>query len=585
MGIGETVRMVTRMGQALPRIAARRVNLDLLLDRHAATRPDATAIAFEDSVISYRELRDRSHQSARFFAEQGIEKGDRVVVLFDNRPDFLFVFHGLQRLGAIAALVNTSLTGTPLAHVVRIAEAKLLVLGSEHAHKLESLAKDIPELDVSREVFVHQETESDPIGHARSINAEVDRQSSDPMPRLPINGSDHCAYIYTSGTTGLPKAAVIAHYKLGMSGAMAGNVLHRISPGELIYVALPLYHSNALMLGWSAALSTGAGIALRRKFSAREFFPDLRRFGATNFIYIGELCRYLLNSPPQEGESEHSVRAIAGNGMRPDVWEAFQDRFKIPIVREIYGATEGTGMLINFSGRPGMVGKLVPGMTIIRCDQETGDIDRTANGFCEKVSAGDTGLLVSAINRVSTFEGYLDKKASEGKILTDVFKKGDTYFNTGDLLKLHEGKWVSFVDRVGDTFRWKGENVSTNEVAEVVNAGPGVVETNVYGVEITGCEGRAGMAAIQVVDDFDPDALARYVAAELPVFQRPLFLRIKTAEHEVTGTFKHQKVKSRNERFDPDQLSEPLYYLDGNRYLPVDAPAFRAIESGEIRPG
>ncbi len=585
MSVLETIRMITRSGAALPEILQRRRNVDLMLDRCAEAHPNLTAIAYLDERVSFRELRERADQYARFFADQGIGKGDRVVLTMDNRPDFLFIFHGLQRLGAIAALINTNLTGIPLAHVVRIAEAKLFVFGSEHAAKLDALAKDIPELDLAKDVWIQQEVADAKLFGARSLNDAVDSMSNRRLPLLPFHGREHCAYIYTSGTTGLPKAAVMAHDRVTGAGTLAGHALHRVSPGQLIYICLPLYHSNALMLGWIASLATGSGIALRRKFSASEFFRDIRVFDAKSFVYVGELCRYLVNSPPEEGERNHQLHACTGNGMRPDVWETFQKRFGVPVVREIYGATEGTTTLVNLSGRPGMVGKIAPGMAVVICDLESGVPLRNANGFCEKVASGETGLLLGAINQYATFDGYLDRKASSDKVIGDVFKPGDSFFNTGDLIKLHPGRWLSFVDRVGDTFRWKGENVSTNEVGEVVNAGPGVIETNVYGVEITGCEGRAGMASIRVSETFDPNALARFVADQLPAFQRPLFIRVTTDEIEITGTFKHQKVKARKQRFDPDQVGEPLYYLAKNEYLPIDRAVFRAIESGEIRPG
>lgn len=577
--------MITRAGRAFPEIVRRKLNMDLMLDRCVARHPNITAIAYLEERITFRELRERSDQYARFFTSQGIVKGDRVVLNMDNRPDFLFAFHGLQRIGAIAALINTNLSGIPLAHVVRIAEAKLIVFGSEHAPKLDSLIKDIPELNLATDVFVQQEETDAPLCGARSMNEAVDSMSNRRLPHLPFHGREICAFIYTSGTTGLPKAAVMAHDRVTGAGTMAGHALHRVSPGELIYVCLPLYHSNALMLGWNAALATGSGIALRRRFSASEFFRDVRNFDARSFVYIGELCRYLVNSPPQEGESNHQLRGCTGNGMRPDVWEEFQERFGIPIVREIYGATEGTTTLVNLSGRPGMIGKIAPGMVVVKCDQETGEPRKNAKGFCEKVEPDETGLLLGAINSLATFDGYLDKQASSKKVMADVFKTGDSYFNTGDLIKVHPGRWLSFVDRVGDTFRWKGENVSTNEVGEVVNAGPGVIETNVYGVEIKGCEGRAGMASIRVAEDFDPTALAVFVAAQLPAFQRPLFIRLTTGEIEITGTFKHQKVKARDQRFDPAEVDEPLYYLAKSEYLPIDQAVFDAIENGEIRPG
>ena len=580
-----TLRGSIRLAAATPGMLAGRKSADQLLDLRSQKRPEALAIAYLDDRYTWQELRAQSDRLARFLAAEGVGAGDRVALMIDNRPEFLFVFHALQRLGAVAALINTNLSGRNLAHVVRVASPAKLVFGSEHAGHLAALREHLPELDWARDVFVQRENPGGDLAGARCLATESADVSAAPMPPLPFEGNDHCAYIYTSGTTGLPKAAVISHQRMVAPGHLGGHLLHRVSVGDVIYIPLPLYHSNALLLGWGSALATGAGAALRRRFSASEFFADIRRYEAVSFVYIGELCRYLLQSPVQPGETDHSIRACTGNGLRPDIWEEFQARFGIPVVREIYGATEGTATLANLAGVPGMVGRLSPDAFLARCDLATGEPIRNAKGLCEPAKNGETGLLLGGISRLVRFDGYLDQKASDSKILRDVKKPGDAFFNTGDLLKRHPGRRLSFVDRVGDTFRWKGENVSTNEVAEVLNSGKGVIESNVYGVEISGCEGRAGMAALRVEPGFDPNALARFVGEQLPSYQRPLFLRLVEGEIEVTGTFKHQKVKSREERFDPARVGEPLFYLAGDRYEPVDSAAFRAIENGEIRPG
>ena len=585
MAVLQKAKMVLRVARALPGVALNRVNADRLLDRRAAKDPQGLAVAYLDERVSWAELRGRADQCARFLASEGVGKGDRVALMIDNRPEFLVLLHALLRIGAVGALINTNSSGAPLAHMVRIAEPKKLIFGSEHADKLPELLKELPGLDAERDVFVQREIAGAPLHGARCLEEGVAHCSRASLAPIPFDGAGHAAYIYTSGTTGLPKAAVISHQRLIAPGVVGGHLLHGVSKGEVIYIPLPLYHSNALMLGWGSALSSGAGVALRRKFSAREFFADVRKYDASSFVYIGELCRYLLQSPVQPGETDHHLRACTGNGMRPDIWEDFQERFAVPIVREIYGATEGTVSLFNLAGVPGMVGRMPPGSLLVRCDLETGEVIRGEGGRCQPAALGETGLLLGRISNVMRFDGYLDKKASEGKIIRDVKKKGDAYFNTGDLLCLHPKSRLSFVDRVGDTFRWKGENVSTNEVAEVVNGAKGVVETNVYGVEVPGCEGRAGMAAIRVEPGFEVAGLADHVRKELSHFQRPLFLRLIEGEIEVTGTFKHQKVKARNEGFDPAIVPDSLYYLSNDGYLPLNAEAFAGIESGAIRPG
>jgi len=236
---------------------------------------------------------------------------------------------------------------------------------------------------------------------------------------------------------------------------------------------------------------------------------------------------------------------------------------------------------MNMSGRPRMVGRLMTGQVLVRCDEETGELTRGANGFCETVEPGGTGLLLGRLSQVVAFDGYVDREATNKKIVTDVFKSGDRYFNSGDLLQLHEGRWLSFADRVGDTFRWKGENVSTAEVSSTLGEADGVLEANVYGVKIPHTEGRAGMAALQVGEDFDLGAFARFVAERLPRYQRPVFMRLLQTEMRVTGTFKHQKVDYRSEGFDPNAIADRLYLLDGEAYVPLDERTFAEIESGE----
>jgi fatty-acyl-CoA synthase len=301
-------------------------------------------------------------------------------------------------------------------------------------------------------------------------------------------------------------------------------------------------------------------------------------------MYIGELCRYLLNAPRNPNERNHRLRVGVGNGLRGDIWEAFQQRFGVPLMREFYGATEGNSPLFNFEGRPGMVGRLKPGMVLVRCEETTGEILRNSKGFCDKIEKpGQKGIFLGHINPIFAFDGYVDKAATQKKVLTDAFKKGDAYFNTGDILILHDDGWVSFADRVGDTYRWKGENVSTNEVAEALNRVTGVLESNVYGVEVVGSEGRAGMASLSVNESFKVEELAKYVVEKLPAFQRPYFVRL-SRDMRITGTFKHQKVTYRDEGYDPAKVEEPLYFLDGKNYVEIDAELHRRLMSGEVGP-
>jgi acyl-CoA synthetase (AMP-forming)/AMP-acid ligase II len=334
--------------------------------------------------------------------------------------------------------------------------------------------------------------------------------------------------------------------------------------------------------GLGASLATGACLAMRRRFSASVFWSDVVRFEATAFVYIGELCRYLLLQPERAEERAHRVRVATGNGLRPDIWASFQQRFRVPLIREFYGATEGNAPLVNVAGRPGMVGRLQTGQALVRCNLETGEIVRNAEGRCERVGPGETGLLLGRISGVTSYDGYLDAEATRKKIVEGVFKPGDRWFDTGDLLTLHEHGWLSFADRVGDTFRWKGENVSTNEVAEILNGAPGVLESNVFGVRVPGADGRAGMACLRVDGAFSLEDFGAFVRERLPVYQRPYFVRLLEGEMRVTGTFKHQKADYRREGYDPSVVSDPLWFLDGERYVPLDAALSEAIAAGRV---
>jgi acyl-CoA synthetase (AMP-forming)/AMP-acid ligase II len=486
----------------------------------------------------------------------------------------------------VAALINTHIGGRGLAHAITVAGPDLVVVGSEHAAKLRETLPLIESIDAER-VLVQADDDGDrPEASASealpfdSLDAALAAApDSGPEPSTTPRGGDTMCYIYTSGTTGLPKAAIVSNQRFLAAGAMFGRTMLELSPDDVVYITLPLYHSNAMFGGWGAVLATGACLALRRRFSASAFWSDVRRFGATHFVYIGELCRYLLNQPESAFEHDHCLRIAAGNGLRPDIWERFQHRFGIPLIREFYGATEGNAPLVNLEGRPGMVGRLRRGQAVVRCNQTTGAIERDAQGRGRRVEPGETGLLLGRIDRFMTFDGYVDREATNRKVVQDVLARGDRWFDTGDLLTVHPGGWLSFADRVGDTFRWKGENVSTTEVAEVLNGAPGVLESNVYGVSVPGAEGRAGMASLRCTDDFSIEAFQKFVLEALPVYQRPYFVR-RQDDMRVTGTFKHQKVDYREEAYDPARVADPLYFLDGDRYVPIDDGLYEAIRSG-----
>jgi acyl-CoA synthetase (AMP-forming)/AMP-acid ligase II len=555
-----------------------------LLEERAREHGSRPALLFEDRRYSWEEVDREVDRAAGAFRAMGIGPGDMVALLMDNRPEFLFAATGLNRIRAGAALINTNITGHALAHALRIAEPAAVVAGTEHGAKVETVLPEIAGLSKDRG-WIQRDGDEASVGGFRSFDELLESQGDQAQTDRPLpHADDRFGYIYTSGTTGLPKAALISNQRFLGPGALASRAVFEMTQDDVVYVTTPLYHSVGMLIGWSGALSTGATIALRRKFSASRFWDDVRRFDATVFVYIGELCRYLLNQPERPDDRNHNLRVAGGNGLRPDIWEAFQSRFGIPVIREYYGATEGASMTVNLVGKPGMVGRLLPGNYLLRCDLETGEVKRGADGFCEALGAGETGLLVGRITSANPFDGYADREATKKKVLEDVFKKGDRYFDTGDLLTLHEDRWLSFADRVGDTFRWKGENVSTNEVAELLNGAPGVLETNVYGVRVPGSDGRAGMASVNHDESFSIDEFAAYVTRELPGYMRPYFVRLQR-DMQITGTFKHRKVDYQREGYDPSKVDDRLFFLDGDRYVPLDGELYRSLQDGrrEVR--
>jgi fatty-acyl-CoA synthase len=364
---------------------------------------------------------------------------------------------------------------------------------------------------------------------------------------------------------------------------------------DVHYCALPLYHSAGGAMVISAVQAAGASVALRRKFSASRFWDEIRECDATHFQYIGEFCRYLLNQPPSDSDRDHRIRSVLGNGLRPDIWEEFQQRFGIEQIVEFYGATEGNTALMNLEGKVGSVGrfplKAMTNARLIRCDPNSDEPVRDPNGLCVECETGEAGELVGKIPRsanssVGRFEGYTSKEATDRKILRGVFEAGDEWFRSGDLLRQDEEGFFYFVDRLGDTFRWKGENVSTQEVAEAVSGFPGVEMANVYGVAVPGQDGRAGMVALRLAasDPFDGARFFEFVRDALPSYAVPLFVRV-LPEHEVTGTFKLRKVELQKEGFDPSAAKDPLWFCDSasNRYIPLDEETRGRILAGSVR--
>lgn len=577
------LRMLRSMAKLAPAVAKNRASSTVTVADRWETmvddRPHQTALIDASDAgraVSYLDLDAIANQVAHWAKDNELATGDVVALLMSNRPEYVATWLGLAKLGVTTALINTNLTGEPLRHSISVSGARHLVLDDDLADQWHAARGDEP---------------PDELAFSPGWAAIADQPTSrpDPAVREGLTGGDRLLYIYTSGTTGLPKAASFSHSKFGIVslGAMA---MADITADDRAYITLPLYHTAGGVMALGGALLSGGSAVTVRKFSASRFWDDVAEHGATTFQYIGELCRYLVNSPRHPRERDHSLRIAVGNGLRPDVWPEFQERFGIPRIVEFYGATEGTASLVNLDNRVGAIGRMRPGlarrlgMHLVRYDIDADEIVRDAEGRVVAVAPNEPGEFISRISDLTPFEGYRDPEATERKILRDAFEEGDTYFRSGDLISQDEDGYYYFVDRIGDTFRWKGENVSTAEVAAELGRSPGVLEANVYGVAVPGADGRAGMAMLVVDDTFDPETLRLHARANLPPYARPLFLRIR-AEVEITGTFKHRKVDSASEGFDPTVVDDPLWFLDPERdaYVPLDPALFARIQAGDFR--
>lgn len=562
-------------------------SIGLVLEHWAHKAPQRMALRFDNKKWTYAEFNGWVNRLAATFAANGVTAGDKVAILMENRPEALACVAATVKLGAIAGMLNHNQRGDVLSHSINLIKPKLLVVSAECQDALESTAYT-PKQNNNLVFFwnIGDSKKPAPKGYLDLQRASSSRSSGNPASTKNVKAGDPCYYIFTSGTTGLPKASVMTHYRwLGAMGGL-GSATLRLRADDVFYCCLPLYHNNALTVSWGAVLSTGATLALDRKFSASKFWDRIRHFEATAFCYIGELLRYLLNQAPNPRDRDHDVRLICGNGLRPEIWEEFEQRFGIERIYEFYGASESNFAFINAFGVSQTAGFSPMTFAIVDFDNETETPIRDAGGFMKKVRKGGTGLLISEVTERRPFDGYTDPKASEKKLLRNVFKKGDTWFNTGDLVRDQGFRHIQFVDRVGDTFRWKGENVATGEVEGVLTKQPDIDHGVVYGVSIPDTEGRAGMAAITLKPGtkLSGKQLAQSLCADLPAYAVPLFLRIRT-EQETTGTFKYRKVELKENGFDPANIKEPLYVLaDRERgYEPLTAKLFARIQCGELR--
>jgi acyl-CoA synthetase (AMP-forming)/AMP-acid ligase II len=584
-------------------------SIGLHLERVARKHPRRVALVFDDRRWTYAEFNGWANRIAHVLRSKGVVSGDSVAILMENRPEVLACVAGIVKLGAVAGMLNHNQRGDVLAHSIKLTGARVVIVGDECVEALESTpyapqstsdaasarsrstsARTVKEPDPEREAIAAMKFLWDGAGGAPfeylNLRTELVNAPSHNLEETQAIAAKRAAfYIFTSGTTGMPKASVMSHYRWLKSMAGLGQLALRLKSDDVFYCALPLYHNNALTVSWGSAMGAGCTLALGRKFSASKFWDEIRRYNATSFCYIGEICRYLLNRPPQLDDRDHKVRVIVGNGLRPEIWEQFQQRFGIDRIAEFYGASESNAAFVNGFGLSKTAGFCPLPFAIVEFDAESEMPVRGAGGFFRKVPKGGVGLLITEVSDKSPFDGYTDEKASAKKLFRNVFEAGDCWFNSGDLVRDQGYRHIAFVDRVGDTFRWKGENVATTEVEGALNRHPAVEQAVVYGVQVPGTDGRAGMASLTWKEgSFDGAGLANLLREVLPAYAVPLFVRLRP-EQEVTGTFKFRKVEVKQEGFDPAKVSEPLFALiDASRgYEPLTPALFARIQKGEVR--
>jgi fatty-acyl-CoA synthase len=547
------------------------------------------ALLSEREYLTYRALAGRANRFARWALDQGLAKGDIVCLMMPNRPEYMTIWLGLTSVGVVVSLINTNLLGSSLAHCVDTVAPKCVIVAaelSEEFHKAAAQLANRPQL----------------WGHGggtpfERIDQAVEQFSGERLTqseRRAVTIADRALLIYTSGTTGLPKAANVSHRRI-LEWSFWFAALMNIGPDDRMYDCLPMYHSIGGVVATGAVLVRGGSVLIREKFSTHQFWNDVIDWDCTLVQYVGELCRYLLNAPKNPRERAHRVRMCCGNGLRADVWEKFQARFQIPRILEFYAATEGAVSLYNVEAKVGAIGR-VPfflsypfPLALVNCDGASGELARDANGFCIRCAIDEVGEAVGRMRGDTSrsggeFEGYTNARDSEQKILRDVFERGDTWYRTGDLMRMDASGFFYFIDRIGDTFRWKGENVSATEIAEAITAFPGILEASVYGVAVPGTEGAAGMAAIVSDGALDFVELRKHLAHRLAPYARPLFLRV-VDRIEATVTFKHTKDVLRREGYDPAATGDSIYFDDPAReaFVRLDRPLYARIQAGEMR--
>ncbi|SNR34952.1 long-chain-acyl-CoA synthetase [Lutibacter flavus] len=552
-----------------------------LIELNAINHGNIIALKFENQSYSYTQFNEMANKYANYLLGAGVKNGETVIGFLENRPELLFLITACAKIGAIVSLINPNQRGKVLIHSMELAKSKHFFIGEELIPYFEEVKNSLSNNSDHKHYWISdQQITACPI-HYIDLKKELEKAAKkNPIATQPIIASQVYAYVFTSGTTGLPKASRQTHSKWLSTYYWFGKVNMNLGIHDVMYVPLPFYHTNALIVGWPTVLAASCTMVMRRKFSVTHFWEDVKKYNVTAFIYIGELCRYLLNAPESALEKNHSIKKIMGNGLRPDIWHELKYRFQIKHIFEFYGAADGNVGFTNTLNFDCTIGWSAQNFKIVKYDVENDEPIKDSNGFLIPVSKGETGLLISEISSKSAFDGYVNKESNEEKILRNTFKPGDLWFNSGDLLQDIGFRHARFVDRIGDTYRWKGENVATAEVEGIVGNLKCVEMCAAYGVQIPNNDGRAGMVTIvkRINENFNIDAIANQLQKELPKYAVPIFIRLKD-EINLTHTHKIKKFDLKKEGFNCDGQ---IYVMlpKTNTYIKMDKNILNEINKG-----
>ena len=563
------------------------ISLGSILEENAVKFRDRPAVYFEEEVYTHHAFNGLVNQYAHYLQGIGVGKGTVAVIYLENRLATVVLIAALSKLGAVASLINANQRERVLQHSIEADQGRYFLIGAERVAAFEAIREH---LTLSSETIIlgigNGSANSFPPDYLPLHELAKEQSRRNPATTRTVTLGDRFANVFTSGTTGMPKASMQTHRKWYTCYLWYGKMNLNLNASDVLYVAIPYFHTNALIVAWPSAAAGGAAMAIRRRLSISNFWKDVRRYDVSAFIYIGEICRYLMNRPETPQDASHRVRKIIGNGLRPDIWKPFKKRFGIAEVYELYGASDSPLSFTNIFNLNCTVGTNRAEYAIVKYDAENDVMVRNQDGFMERVVAGEPGLLLARISPETHLPGYVNPAKNREKMLHDVLEMGDLWFNTGDLIREVGFGHVQFVDRMGDTFRWKGENVSTAEVEANLNLLPQVAHSAVYGIALPDTDGRAGMAALlpaTPVEEWDWRALTNALRDLLPSYSVPIFLRL-VPEFAKTATHKIQKAVLKKEGLIPPKGSGDIYVLlpGADAYQPLSETIREDIKRGAI---